>query len=86
MAILPVDTDDAPAFGASPSDFFVDHKLLNSKSLDIFKILDHAHVVLGSISFIHVFQIFAGKTVASKTKFDFTFLNYFAIFDFASDN
>ena len=50
-----------------------------------FKILDHAHIVFGSISFIQMFQIFARKLLAFKTIFCLACLENYAIFDFAFD-
>jgi hypothetical protein len=80
-----VNTDHAAAVGARPSDFFVGNKFSNSQPLDVFKILDHTHVVSGSISFIHVLHTFAGKTVAFKTKLCIPLLKDFAVFDFAPE-
>lgn len=81
-----MDTNNASAFGAGPPDFFAGNKLPNSKSLDIFEILDHAHVVPGSISFIHVLHTLAGETVAFKAKLCLPLLNDFTIFDLASED
>jgi hypothetical protein len=83
---LPVDTDRPAAIRARPADFFVRHKLPNAKPLDVFEILDCAHVVSGSIPFIHVFHLLAGKTVAFKTKLCIPLLQHFAVFDLAPEN
>jgi len=63
-----VDTDGPAAVGASPSDFFVCDKLPNAKLLDVFKILDGAHVVSGSIPFVHVLDLLAGEAVTLEAK------------------
>ncbi len=81
-----MDADGAAAFGAIPSDFFVCGKLPNSKPLDVFEILDGAYVVSGSISFIHVLDLLAGKTIAFKTKLCIPLLQHFAVFDFAPED
>jgi hypothetical protein len=86
IADLPVDADRPAAIRASPADFFVYHKLPNSKLLDIFEILYGAHVVSGSISLIHVLNLLAGKTVAFKTKLCIPLLQHFAVFDLAPEN
>jgi hypothetical protein len=54
--------------------------------LDVFEILDGAHVVSGSISLIHVLGLLAGKTVAFKTKLCIFLLKHFAVFDLAPEN
>jgi hypothetical protein len=59
---------------------------LQAVALDLVQVLDHAHVVFGSVSFIQMSQILAGKTVTSKTELCFTFLNNFTVFDFTSNN
>ena len=84
--MLPVDTDSAAAVGASPADFFVCHKLPNSKPLDVFEILDHAHVVSGSIPFIHVFHLLAGKTVTLEAELQIPLLKDFTVLDLASED
>jgi hypothetical protein len=81
-----VDADGPAAIWASPADFFVCDKLPNSKLLDIFKILDGAHVVSSSISFIHVFDLLAGKTVTLETELQFPLLQHFAVFDSAPED
>lgn len=52
--------------------------------LDVSKVLDHAHMILGTIPFIQFLQSFAGKAFARKTKFKFTALYKFAILYLAS--
>jgi hypothetical protein len=81
-----VDTDSATAIGASPPDLFICDKLPNSKLLDVFEILDHAHVVSGSIPFIHVLHLLAGKPLAFKTKLCIPLLNHFAVLDLAPED
>jgi hypothetical protein len=83
---MPVNTDRAAAFRASPPDSFVGKKFSNPEILNMFEILDHAHAVFGSISFIQMLHRPTGKAFTFKTKFDFAFLNHSAIFDFASGN
>jgi hypothetical protein len=80
-----VNTDHAAAVGARPSDFFVGNKFSNSQPLDVFKVLDHTHVVSGPISFIHVLHLLAWKTVTFKTELYIPLLKDFAVFDFAPE-
>jgi hypothetical protein len=86
MAISPVDTDGAAAFRARPSDFFVCDKLPNAKLLDIFEVLDGAHVISGSIPLIHVLHLLAGKPLAFKAELQIPLLKDFAVLDFAPED
>ena len=81
-----MDTDGAAAVGASPTDFFVCHKLPNAEPLDVFEILDGAHVVSGPIPFIHVLHLSAGKAVTFKTKLYIPLLKDFTVFDLAPED
>jgi hypothetical protein len=81
-----VDTNRPTALRASPADFFVRHKLPNSKLLDVFEILDYAHVVSGSIPFIHVFDLLAGKAVALEAELQISLLRHFAVLDLAPED
>jgi hypothetical protein len=81
-----VDTDRAAAVGTSPTDFFVCDKLPNAKPLDVFEILDHAHVVFGSIPLIHVLHLLAGKAVTLGAELQIPLLKDFAVFDFAPES
>ena len=80
-----MNTNSATALRTSPFPFFSSKKHSNTKLFNIFKILDHAHIVFGSISFIQMFQIFARKLLAFKTIFCRACLENYAIFDFAFD-
>jgi len=53
--------------------------------LDVFEILDGAHVVLGSIPLIHVLHLLAGKAVTLETELQIPLLKNFAVFDFAPE-
>lgn len=78
-----MDADSSSAIRASPADFFVCDKLSNAKLPYIFEILDGAHVVSSSISFIHVLDPFTGKTVTLEAELQIPLLKCFAVFDFA---
>ena len=60
--------DRAAAFGAGPSRFFVFYEFPNSKPSDIFKVLDHAHGIVGPVSFIQMLQALTGEFFTLKTK------------------
>jgi hypothetical protein len=61
-------------------------ELVDAVVSDELEVIDHAHLVFGSVSFVQVFQTTTGRIVTSKTELCFTFLNNFAVFDFASNN
>ena len=50
-----MDTDCAATFGACPSYFLISKKFPDTKFFNVFKILDHTHMVFGAISFIEMF-------------------------------
>jgi len=81
-----VDADGPAALRASPADFFVCDKLPNAEPLDVFEILDGAHVVSGSIPFIHVFHLLAREIVTFKTELQIPLLKDFAVLDLAPEN
>jgi hypothetical protein len=78
-----MDTDRPTAIGTAPSNFFFRNKLPNAKLLDVFKILDCTHVISGSIPFIHVLDLLAGKTGTLETELQFFLSEDFAVFDSA---
>jgi hypothetical protein len=80
-----VNANSAAAKRASPSNFFVLNEFFYPKLPNIFKILDHAHPIFGSIPLVQMFKPVAGKHFALKTKLRFTFFKYLAGFDFASN-
>ena len=55
-ALWLVNTKNLTAFGASPLFFFVSNEMHYAEFLDVLKIFDHAHAVLGSISVIQTLQ------------------------------
>jgi hypothetical protein len=83
IAILFVNTDRVAAFRAGPSCFFVCNELSNSNPSDISKILDHAHIVFSSVSFIQMFHTVAGEAFTLKTIFLFRSLEELTCFDCA---
>ncbi len=81
-----MDTNRPAALRASPSDFFVCNKLPNTEPLDVFEVLDGAHVVSDSIPLIHVLDLLAGKAVAFKAKLQVPLLKDFTVLDSAPEN
>jgi hypothetical protein len=80
-----VNANGAAAFRASPSDLFVGNKLSNSKPANVLQILEHAHLISGSVSFIQMLQTSAWKSVTLKAKSRFDILKGFTVFDLASN-
>jgi hypothetical protein len=60
--------------------------LPNAESLDVFEVLDGAHVVSGSISLVHVLDLLAGELVTLKAKFQIPLLKDFAVLDLAPED
>ena len=81
-----MDADGAAAIRASPTGFFVCHKLPNAEPLDVFEILDGAHVVSGPIPFIHMFHLLAWKTVALEAELQIPLLKDFTVLDLAPED
>lgn len=81
-----VNTDCPSASGTLVLCLLFPEEDLHTVSPDIVQVLDHAHIVFSSVSFIQMFQIVAGRIVTSKTKLYFTLLNNFTVFDFTSNN
>jgi hypothetical protein len=81
-----VDADGPAAVGASPADFFIRHKLPNAEPLDVFEILDGAHVIFRPISLVHVLYPFTGVTVTLEAELQISLLKDFAVFDFAPES
>jgi hypothetical protein len=80
-----MNTNSFPAFGTGPPYFFIPHEFPQAKFLDVFKILDHAHIVFGPVSFIQMFQIIAGKVFTLETKPGFPVLKNLTVLDFTSN-
>jgi hypothetical protein len=81
-----VNADDASASGASILGPLSGKESLHAIFLDLTQVLDHAHLVCGSVSLIKILQALAGKTITSRTVLFSTFLHCLAVLDFASDN
>jgi hypothetical protein len=81
-----MDANRSTASRTGPSFSFLLQELFHTGVPNTFQVGDHAHAVFGPVSFVQMFQVFAGKIVTSKTKFYFPFLHHFAVFDFASNN
>ncbi len=86
IASAVVNADDASASGASILRPLCGKESLHAIFLDLTQVLDHAHLVLGSVSLVKMPQPVAGKTVTSRTVLFSTFLHCLAVLDLASDN
>jgi hypothetical protein len=80
-----VNANSPVALGASPPRRLRFDKFPYAGFPDIFQIFDHAHAVVGPVSFIQMFQGIAGNLVAFKTVFCITFTEKYTGFYFTSD-
>jgi len=82
---IPVHADYLAATGAFPSNIFLFDELSYTGITDIFEVLQHAHAVFGSVSFIQLLQSGAGVDSAGKAIFHFPLLEFIAVSDYTSD-
>jgi len=80
-----VNTEHLPAFWASPPFFFVSDEMPNSESSYLFEIFNHAHVVLGPVPLIQMFQIGAWEAVADEAELGFSACHLLAVLDPTND-
>jgi len=79
-----MNTNQFTAFGTNPFLFFIQNEMSDPEFIYYFKIVDHAHSVFCPISLIQLFQPGTGKFIATiGTIFDFSFGEFFAVFDSA---
>jgi len=71
------------AFWADPPFFFGPYEMPYAEFSDVLKIADHAHAILGSISFIQMVQPVAGEAVTSKAVLGFGAAHLLTVLDFA---
>ena len=74
-----MDANGSAAVRTEPSFMFFSQEFSDAEFFDIEKVFDHAHVVLGPVSFIEMFHFIAGERVALKAKFYFVGTGYAAI-------
>jgi hypothetical protein len=74
-----VHTDDTTALKARPSLLLIVNESIQADTFDIFEVFYHAHCIFGSVSFIQLFQPFAGELITFKAKLGLVFLNYFTV-------
>ena len=67
-----MNADRCATFWAGPALLFVSDKLSYTKLLYSFEIIDHAHAVLGPVTFIQVLQAGARKAFTSAAVLEFT--------------
>ena len=71
------------AFGTNPFQFFILNEVSDPNFIYHFKIINHAHSILGSVSLIQLFQSGAGETITTiGTILVFVFNDLFAVSDF----
>ena len=79
-----MNTNSAAALGTTPFHFFILNEFPYAQFFDVLKVLNHAHIVFGSIPFVQMTQMVAGDFITFKTKPCISLLKNFAIFDFTS--
>ena len=78
-----MNTNHFTTFGTNPFQFFILNEVSDPNFIYHFKIIDHAHSILGSVSRIQLFQFGAGETITTiGTILGFAFSDMFAISDF----
>lgn len=82
--VIPVNTDDAAAFCATPPRLLIFDKGIDTDRSDILKVLEHAHPVFRPVSFVQLLQSFTGVVLAFVTEFRLTVRNIFTVFNDAS--
>ena len=80
-----MNTDYLAALGAFPPFLFVSDKMPYTELPYVIEIVNHAHAVFGSISFIQVIQPVAGKAVTVETEAGFSLTQLFTVLDSAHD-
>jgi hypothetical protein len=86
ITVSSVNTNGAATFGTRPPQLFLSRKCPYAVCLYALKVLDHAHVVFGAVSFVQMLQVHTGKTVTINAVLYAGSLKRSAILDFASDN
>jgi hypothetical protein len=80
-----MDTNHFTTFGTDPFHFLIPNEMSNPKFIYHFEIVDHAHSILCSISFIQLFQPGAWITITTiGTILNFALGDLFAIFNSTS--
>ncbi len=78
-----MNTNYFTAFGTNPFQFFILNEVSDPNFIYHYKIIDHAHSILGSVSLIQLFQSGAGETITTiGTILGFAFGDLFAVSDF----
>ena len=80
-----MDTNNAAAKQALPSQSLSPDKFSDTGFFNLFKIIDHAHLVVQPVSLVQAVQVFARILFTLETILRLFFLKHFARFDFASD-
>ena len=80
-----VNTHHLTAFRTDPLRFFIPNEMPDSEFIYHVEILNHAHAISGSISFIQLVQCRTGKDVTLEAVADFPLCYRFTCFDFAYD-
>ena len=78
-----MNADRTTAFSTSPPDLFVSHEAGNAEVFDIWKILDHTHVIFSPVSFIKMLQSVTGEFTTGKAEFQFCTFKHRTVFDLA---
>jgi hypothetical protein len=66
-----VNTEELPAFRASPPLFFVSDEMPYAEFSNALEVIDHAHAILGPIPLIQMVQPVAREAITTKAVLDF---------------
>jgi hypothetical protein len=78
-----MNTNHFTTFGTKPFKLFFLNKIFDPNFIYHFKVINHAHSILGSVSFIQLFQPGAGETITTiGTIFVFVFGELFTVSDY----
>ena len=78
-----MNTNHFSTFGTIPFDFFIPNEMSDPNFIYHFEIVDHAHSILCSVSFIQLFQPGAGEIITSiGTILGCAFCVFLAVSDF----
>ena len=80
-----MNTEQLPALGTGPSFLFGSYEMPYPVLLDVLKIVNHAHAILGPIALIQVIQPVAGEPVTAEAVPDFTLHYLLTVLDPACD-
>lgn len=80
-----MDTNNLTALRTGPFFLFASNKISYPEPSHVYKIVDHAHTILGSIAVIQVDKIAAREAATTEAVLDFPFNYFLTVLNFARD-